>query len=176
MSDMKTLMTEVLPVPKSVIPSVGPRERVAQHWQKLVTTSAATAALVGCGCLVMDPLPPPAQCRTTRSVLRDVSFTTSRVAPGTVTLGVATTAFANVELTLLTIDGGTVSPNLSGPLTLPATLQITPTTAGSPVTVTFTTRCDGTAATSVKVVLTPVGLDGGTDGGSTEWTVTATDA
>ena len=45
MSDEKTLMTEVLPVPKSVIPSVSPRERVAQHWHRLVTTGAATANL-----------------------------------------------------------------------------------------------------------------------------------
>ncbi|MDP1823943.1 MAG: hypothetical protein Q8L48_11900 [Archangium sp.] len=176
MSDQKTLMTEVLPVPKSVIPSVSPRERVAQHWHRLVTTGAATAALAGCGCLVMDPLPPPAQCRTTRSVLRDVNFTATRLAPDSVSLRVMLVDFVNVDLAILTIDGGTVASLPSGQLTLPATLEITPTTAGAPITVTFTTTCEGTAATSVKVVLTPVGVDGGTDAGPTGWTVSATDA
>jgi hypothetical protein len=176
MSDEKTLMTEVLPVPKSVIPNVSPRERVAQHWHRLVTTGAATAALAGCGCLVMDPLPPPAQCRTTRSVLRDVTFSASRLGPGSVELRVSLTQFADVDLTFLSIDGGTVFPAPSGQLSLPATLEITPTTPGAPVTVTFTTLCEGTAATSVKVVLTPLGVDGGTDAGPTGWTVSATDA
>lgn len=175
MSDQKTLMSEVLPVPKPVIPNVSPRERVAQHWHRLVTTGAATAALAGCGCLVMDPLPPPAQCRTTRSVLRDVSFSASRLGQGSVELRVSLPQFADVDLTFLSIDGGTVFPAPSGQLSLPATLEITPTTPGAPVTVTFTTRCEGTAATSVKVVLTPLGVDAGTDAGPTGWALNATD-
>lgn len=175
MSDEKTLMTEVLPVPKSVIPNVSPRERVAQHWHRLVTTGAATAALAGCGCLVMDPLPPPAQCRTTRSVLRDVSFSASRFGLGSVELRVSLPQFADVDLTFLSIDGGTVFPAPSGQLSLPATLEITPTTPGAPVTITFTTLCEGTAANSVKVVLTPLGVDGGTDAGPTGWALNATD-
>ena len=172
MSDEKTLLTELLPAPKPVIPSSSPRERVALHWHKLVTTGAAAAALAGCGCLVMDPLPPPAQCRTTRSLLSQVSFSATPGTAGTVTLRVAfIESWESATLSFLSIDGGTISPT-TGELSLPEDLLITPTTTGLPVTMVFTTTCERSAATSLKVVLTPQGLDGGVP---TNWLVTPSD-
>ena len=172
MSDEKTLLTELLPAPKPVIPSSSPRERVALHWHKLVTTGAAAAALAGCGCLVMDPLPQPAQCRTTRSLLSQMSFVATPGSAGAVTLHVAfVESWENATLSFLSIDGGTISPT-TGALSLPEDLLITPTTAGLPVTLVFTTTCEGTAATSLKVVLTPQGLDGGVP---TNWLATPSD-
>lgn len=176
MSDDKTLLTELLPAPKPVIPSSSPRERVAQHWHKLVTTGAAAAALAGCGCLVMDPLPPPAQCRTTRSLLSSLSITASAEVNSAVLLSMSLWRdYEDATLTLLSIDGGTIAARPTSPLSLPANLLISPTVAGAPITVIFTTTCEGTATTSLKVVLTPQGLDGGTDAGPTGWTVTASD-
>jgi hypothetical protein len=175
MSDEKTLLTELLPAPKPVIPSAGPRARVALHWHKLVTTGAAAAALAGCGCLVMDPLPQPAQCRTTRSLLSQVSFVAAPQSNGAVSLQVAfLESWENASLSFLSIDGGTISPTPTGALSLPEDLLITPTGAGS-ITIVFTTTCEGTAATSLKVVLTPQGLDGGTDAGPTGWFVNPSD-
>jgi hypothetical protein len=176
MSDQKRLLTELLPAPKSVIPSSNPRERVARHWHKLVTTGAAAAALAGCGCLVMDPLPNPAQCRTTRSLLSQVSFIATPQGAGSLSLQVEFSgAWENATLSFLSIEGGTLVSSPSGALSLPADLRINPAGAGQPITVVFTTTCEGTAATSLKVVLTPQGVDAGTDAGATGWTVTASD-
>jgi hypothetical protein len=174
MSDEKTMLPELLPVPKPVIPSLTPRERVVKHWHTLMTTGAATAALAGCGCLVMDPIPQPAQCRTTRSVLSALTFNTRTLPTGAVVLTVTSNDFGP-GLAFLSIDGGRASSVPAGELNLPADLTFIPS-AAAPMTVIFTTTCEGTAATSLKVVLTPQGLvDGGTDAGPTGWLVNATD-
>ena len=174
MSDEKTLLPELLPVPRPVIPSVSPRERVVKHWHTLMTAGAATAALAGCGCLVMDPLPPPAQCRTTRSLLEDVSFSVLSNSSGPELSVQRLTFSSEAALSLLSIEGGTFVTRPSTPVTFTTPLVITPNGTG-PITVIFTTTCEGTAATSIKVVLTPQGSDGGADAGPTSWTVSATD-
>lgn len=68
MSDKKTLMSEVLPTPDSLVTLRStPRQRAIKRLKKL-TKSAATAAaatnLASCiGFGVVDPLPPPTECR-----------------------------------------------------------------------------------------------------------------
>ncbi len=174
MSDEKTMLPELLPAPKPVIPSVSPRERVVKHWHTLMTAGAATAALAGCGCLVMDPIPPPAQCRTTRSLLADVGFIAFPNASGSVTLSISMGIEDRISMRVLSVEGALPfaqpTPELMG-----STELIFQPTGSGPITVIFTTTCEGTAATSIKVVLTPQGVDAGTDAGPTGWTVSATD-
>lgn len=174
MSDEKTMLPELLPVPRPVIPSVAARDRVVKHWHTLMTAGAATAALAGCGCLVMDPVPPPAQCRTTRSLLSELSFEAQQSLSGDVTLQIGLVREYNKSLRVLSVEGATPFSQPAAEITSSTDLTFHPLGAG-PITVIFATTCEGTAATSIKVVLTPQGADGGTDAGPTSWSVNATD-
>ena len=169
MSDEKTMLPELLPVPKPVIPSVSARERVTKHWHQLMTAGAATAALAGCGCIVMDPIPPPAQCRTTRSLLSEVSFDVQQSPSGDVSLFIGLQEY-RVSLRVLSVEGATPFSQPAAEITSSRDLIFHPTGTG-PITVIFATTCEETAATSIKVVLTPQGSDGGADAGPTSWTV-----
>ncbi len=178
MSDEKTLMTEVLPKPPAVIPSLGPRERVAKHWHALVTAGAATAALAGCGCLVMDPMPPPALCRTTNSVLASLEVTASG-AGSTVAVQVrhsdATSAdYAPIELQVLSVEGARELATDGGVFEVPGELRLAPASAQATITLVLGARCNGATTPAVKAVLVPgAAADAGADAGVvTSYTVT----
>ena len=68
--DRKKLMPEILPKPATASPSTSVRQRVLRHLNLLVAAGATTVTLA---CQqpygVVDPLPEPARCRTTGSVL-----------------------------------------------------------------------------------------------------------
>lgn len=59
----KKLMNEVLPAPV-VAPKNGPRDRVLRHMRDALAAGASVALLTGCPFAVVDPLPPPAACRS----------------------------------------------------------------------------------------------------------------
>lgn len=179
MSDEKTLMTEVLPTPRPVIPSSGPRERVAKHWHTLVTAGAATAALAGCGCLVMDPMPPPALCRTTNSVLASLEVTARGVGNSVAVQvrysGATYADYAQIELQVLSVEGARELATDGGAFAVPGELGLAPTSDGATITLVLGTRCNGATTPAVKAVLVPVGGagDAGADAGSaSSYTVT----
>lgn len=65
---MKKLMPEILPTP-SKAPESPVREQVLRHVRDMMTAGAAVA--LGAGCVpfgVVDPLPPPAQCKVQDTV------------------------------------------------------------------------------------------------------------
>ncbi|MCY1082142.1 hypothetical protein [Archangium lansingense] len=80
--DRKRLMPEILPGPGPVVSSTSVRQRVLRHMKLLIATGAATTTLAACPYGVVDPLPPPARCRTTGSVLEDLRVEVRPSAPG----------------------------------------------------------------------------------------------
>jgi hypothetical protein len=159
MTQKKTLLPELLPAPP-VMPSAPTRQRVLQHWQKLVT-GGAVATMLGCGCLVMDPLPPPAVCRTTTPLIDQVTFTVS--ATGTGVLLDATVEWG-VTVKVSHVDGATLDGTGS-----PSALRqfLVPNSPTAVITVTYLAECENVPRSTLRVVLTPVSSDGGVaDGGS----------
>ena len=171
----KQLMPEVLPAPEPVIPSAAPRTRVQSHLRSLMSLGAASLSL-SCGPMVCDPLPPPAQCRNTGSVLSWLQVTVT--ASGATTIDVAvrntdTQRTDGVGLTLSNVIGGTASQVTSSGSNTVITERVTPTSPTSVVELTFAATCEGTTAKTIRVVLTPAGLDGGAaDGGVGSYTAT----
>ena len=112
MSDKK-LMNEVLPAPKTVT-SGAARERVVNHMKTLVQVGAATVTLAGCPPFaVVDPLPPPARCKTMNDVLSELTATVTSADGGSVIILVidATTDFqSGVELDMA---GGTIGGSIT---------------------------------------------------------------
>ncbi|MFO0598877.1 MAG: hypothetical protein U0228_26455 [Myxococcaceae bacterium] len=95
----KILMPEVLPRPMS-FPGTAARARVIAHLRLLATTGVATLSLAACPFLVVDPLPPPAKCRSNGGGLSGDLLGT--VSPGgTLTTDGGTTVDAGLA------DGGT---------------------------------------------------------------------
>ena len=158
----KRLMPELLPKPEPVIPSA-PRARVQAHMRGLLGLGTAALSL-SCGPMVCDPLPPPAQCRNTGSVLSSIQVTAVAVGASQVDVVVRdtdTSRARGVRLTLSNITGGTSTAQSSTASDVVITQRVTPTSAASVIELTFAAQCESTNVKSIRVVLTPAGLDGG---------------
>jgi hypothetical protein len=109
---MKKLMPEVLPAP-SKAPESPVRELVLKHVRDVMTAGAAVA--LGAGCVpfgVVDPLPPPAQCKELDTVKGVVTATaTEESSPARQIRVVLTTFQWESGVTLrqpVSITGGTM--------------------------------------------------------------------
>ncbi len=174
----KQLVAEALPAPGAVIPSVAPRACVSNHLRSLLSLGAASASL-SCAPMVCDPLPPPAQCHNTGSVLSSIEVSTAAVS-GTAKVDVVvrpvdTYPAGAVGLTLLNVTGGTAAeqPPAAGII---VTERVTPNSSTGVIELSFSATCEGAAAAAIHVVLTPTGPDAGTaDGGTATYAVSITE-
>ncbi len=111
MSDKK-LMNEQLPAPQKSEPAASARERVLSHMKSLVKVGAASVVVSACTPFaVVDPLPPPARCKTNNDVLSELSAVATRADGGAV-ITLAINAKIDEESGVLLIsapinDGGT---------------------------------------------------------------------
>ena len=149
MSDKK-LMNEVLPAPTKSVDDGRARDRVLSHMRKLVKIGAASAALAACPPSsgpfgVVDPLPPPARCKTMNDVLSELSGSVSASdGSGTVTLVInAKTDFqSGVELNMAgSTMGGSIRSLDRAEDSKKMTVVIAPTS--QVVVLTLTVSCDG---------------------------------
>ena len=109
--DRKKLMPEVLPHPAAAAPSATARQRVLRHMKLLIATGAATTTLAACPYGVVDPLPPPARCRTTGSVLDVLQVTAEPDGTGGVVVRINVNDVGAEEarvLAVLDLTGATV--------------------------------------------------------------------
>jgi hypothetical protein len=173
-SDDKKLMSEVLPAPSHAKGGDGrARERVAAHMKRLVGIGAASAALTACPppFAVVDPLPPPARCKTMNDVLSELSAGVEASDSGstlTLTISAKTDYSSGVELDMA---GGTIGGSITGLVRAPdskkMTVTITPSSAE--VQLTLTVSCSGEARTvrvkidvaTASVTLSDPSRDGG---------------
>ena len=172
--DRKRLMPEILPGPGPVVSSSPVRQRVLQHMKLLIATGAATTTLVACPYGVVDPLPPPARCRTTGSLLEDLRVSARPGSPGEVVveLYLDESGYSDVKfLRVVEVTGAT-----TGKVTLegyPAKIHLKPDSPDSTLTLTLAAECVGVPK-AVRIELRPVTPDAGA--GSTDYTVTVSDA
>jgi hypothetical protein len=169
----KTMMNEVLPRPVS-FSGTAARARVISHLRVLTATGAATLTLAACPFLAVDPLPPPPRCRTTRGVAADLSAMIrtggnfeadagiSDAGTGSdggvserFSLQLTTNGFAAVDLPLLIGNTNTRRAELQNDGSGSFTVVFEPSDPAQPVTLRFTTTCEGTAAVVLLVTLTP---------------------
>jgi hypothetical protein len=161
MSDeRKRLMPEILPGPGPAVSSTSVRQRVVRHMKLLIATGAATTTLVACPYGVVDPLPPPARCRTTGSVLDDLQVTAQSVSSGEVVVDLYLDAGGYGEVKLLRVDqvlgAVTTQVKLEG---YPAQVYLRPDSKQSTITLTVTAECVGLPAQAVRIELRPVSSD-----------------
>jgi hypothetical protein len=167
----KKLMNEQLPAPQKS-DDTRVRERVLSHMNKLVKVGAASAVLAACPPFgVVDPLPPPARCKTMNDVLSELTATASSVDGSTdITLVIdAKTDYASgVELNMA---GGTIGGSIRSldRATDSKKMTITLTPTAATVELTLTVTCDGTmrqVQVSINVATLQVTLvDPSRDGG-----------
>lgn len=174
--DRKKLMPEVLP-PPAVVPSATARQRVLRHMKLLIATGAAATTLAACPYGVVDPLPPPARCRTTGSVLDVLQVVAERMPDGSVVVRIDVNDAGAEEvrfLQLLDLTGATAG---SVSLYLPAQIQLKPDSPDATIDFKLTVQCAGAPANTVRITLRPATPDGGTDAGTAgPYTVTLTEA
>lgn len=174
-ADDKKLMNEQLPAPSGT-PETQARARVVSHMKKLVQIGAASAALTACPPSgppfgVVDPLPPPARCKTMNDVLSELSAKVTRDDAGatlTLTLDAKTDYESGVELNMAggTL-GGTITSLDRQTDSKKMTIVIQPSSAE--VQLSLTVSCDGTLRTirvvidtaTLNVTLTDPSRDGG---------------
>lgn len=173
--DRKKLMPEVLPQPAAVVPSATARQRVLRHMKLLIATGAATTTLAACPYGVVDPLPPPARCRTTGSVLDVLQVTAEPDGTGGVVVRINVNDVGAEEvrfLAVLDLTGATVGSTY---LYLPAEIHLKPDSPGATIDFKLAVECAGAPANKVHITLRPATSDGGTDAGTGPYTVTVTD-
>ncbi|WP_224372148.1 hypothetical protein [Hyalangium versicolor] len=169
--DRKKLMPEILPKPVAASGAASVRQRVLKHLNVLIaagTTTVTMACQPPYG--VVDPLPPPARCRTTGSVL-DVLDVTAW--PGT--SGVLVRIYVNDESgevslrqVVETLGGVADRVNLDG---YPAEIHLIPNSPNATIELKLATECARNPAATVRIVLRP----NTEDGGATGYSVTTSD-
>lgn len=173
--DRKKLMPEILPQPAAV-PSATARQRVLRHMKLLIATGAATTTLAACPFAVVDPLPAPARCRTTGSVLDDLYVSAEPDASG----GVVVWISSNVGLEevrflrMLELTGATEGK--SNLLQNPVEIHLKPDSPGATIDFKLSVECVGTSTSLVRITLRPASSDAGTDAGTPSYTVTVTES
>jgi hypothetical protein len=168
--DRKKLMPESLPKPATAHPSTSVRQRVLKHLNLLVAAGAATATLACQPYAVVDPLPPPARCRTTGSVLDALEVSALTDASG-VAVRIQNHDYSG-DVRLLRVTEVTGARVDSAALdSAPAVIHLTPDHPASIITLKLATECAGTSATTIRIVLQPVGGDAGMG----EYSVTTSD-
>lgn len=173
--ERKRLMPEILPGPGPVVSSTSVRQRVVTHMKRLIATGAAATTLVACPYGVVDPLPPPARCRTTGSVLEDLHVQVRAGAQGEVVVRIFLQFGADDDVKLLRVAG--VTGATPGEVRLegdPAEVHLKPDSEGSPIVLTLDVECAAMPVNAVRIELRPLAPDAGT--GSPAYTVTVSDA
>lgn len=169
----KTLMPEVLPAPRRELEPVIPhavRARVKRHMQQLLV-GAAGLTLANCNCLAVDPLPPPAACRTTGNVLDSMAsdvktITSTDGGPDQLVLRIGddeilASGYRTAPVLLESLGTVTGAQVLSTTPASPAgasivELTLAPDSGVSTITVELTASC-GSAPQSLKATLTRSG-------------------
>lgn len=173
--ERKRLMPEILPGPGPVASSTPVRQRVLKHMKLLIATGAATTTLVACPYGVVDPLPPPARCRTTGSVLEDLRVEVRPGAPGEVVVELHLDEGGYGDVKLLRVAGltgaATGEVRLQG---YPAEVHLMPDSEDSTIRLTLAVECAAVPVNAVRIELRPLAPDAGA--GSSGYTVTVSDA
>lgn len=173
--DRKKLMPEVLPQPAAV-PSATARQRVLRHMKLLIATGAATTTLAACPFAVVDPLPPPARCRTTGSVLDELQVSVAPDASGGVVVRLSVFDDYSGEVRfprVLDLTGATEGQHeLQGN---PAELHLKPDSPDATIDFKLDVECAGMPANRLRITLRPTTPDAGTDAGTGHYTVTVTE-
>lgn len=159
--ERKKLMPELLPKPQTAIPSTSVRQRVLKHLNLLIAAGATTATLACQPYGVVDPLPPPAKCRTTGSVLDVLN-----VLAFTDTSGVTVRIWIeSEEVRLLRIMDVTGAVAAQAELdTGQPWIHLIPDSPAATITLKLATECAGMPAAAVRIVLTPGAGDSGMEG------------
>ncbi len=168
--ERKRLMPEILPKPGIASPSASVRQRVLKHLNLLVAAGATTATLACQPYAVVDPLPPPARCRTTRSVLDALNVSAQADASGVVVRIQITDYSGDVRLLRVMEILGGVADRVALDSAQPE-LHLIPDSSASTIDLTLATECAGSSATPVRIVLRP---DAG-DAGMPSYSVTTSD-
>jgi hypothetical protein len=173
--DRKKLMPEILPQPAAA-PSATARQRVLRHMKLLIAAGAATTTLAACPYAVVDPLPPPARCRTTGSVLEGLQVAAQPDASGGVVVWVSPSDEEYGEVRFLRVFDLTGATE--GTIHLqqdPAEIHLKPDSPDATIEFKLAVECEGAPANMLRITLRPASPDAGTDAGTSPYTVTVTE-
>lgn len=171
MSDeRKRLMPEILPKPQTASPSTSVRQRVLKHLNLLIAAGATTATLACQPYAVVDPLPPPARCRTTGSVLDTLEVSAMTDASGVVVRIRITDEWGAVRLLQVMEVKGGVADRVALDSAQPE-IHLIPDGPAATIELKLATECEGRPAATVRIVLSP----GAGDAGMAGYTVTTSD-
>jgi hypothetical protein len=165
--ERKKLMPEILPKPGTASPSTSVRQRVLKHLNLLVAAGATTATLACQPYAVVDPLPPPARCRTTGSVLDALEVSALTDASGVLVRIQLTDYSGEVRLLRVMDVVGGVADRVTLDSASPE-IHLKPDGPAATLELKLATECAGTPAATVRIVLTP-------DAGGASYTVTTSD-
>ncbi|MFO0598878.1 MAG: hypothetical protein U0228_26460 [Myxococcaceae bacterium] len=181
----KILMPEVLPRPMS-FPGTAARARVIAHLRLLATTGVATLSLAACPFLVVDPLPPPAKCKTSGvsadlvadvtaggNLRGDAGVLSDGGLPDGGTLDLFTLSLRSktngFDINALLSSTNASVVELNGQLITGGLFVVfAPIDASQPVSLRFNTTCEGGVGVALVAELTP--------GGTNQYSVKLTDA
>jgi hypothetical protein len=178
--DKKSLMPELLPDPKRAVidGQRGPRQRVLRHMRDLVAAGAATLVTsCNCGYMVVDPIPPPARCRTS-GALGSLQMSAVRIFDGGRTIyRLTVTADPGEQVALgkvLSNQGAAVRARTGTNGDTEFSFDLEPDTASSVVVLEVEALCQFSSSSTVRFTIQPPAADGGapSDGGES-LTVTA---
>jgi hypothetical protein len=165
--DRKRLMPEILPKPFTASPATSVRQRVLKHLNLLVAAGATTVTLACQPYAVVDPLPPPARCRTTGSVLDALEVSAMTDASGVLVRIQLTDGWGEIRLLQVMEVMGGVADRVALD-SAPPEIHLKPDGPAATLELKLATECAGKPATTVRLVLSPVA-------GGTGYTVTTSD-
>lgn len=153
----KKLMNEQLPAPV-IARRDAPRDRVLRHMRDALAAGASVALLTGCPFAVVDPLPPPAQCRSMGAdalVTATVTELTADGGPRQVRVTLESQPNSGIgKFGTATVTGGTLAAGLQGA----RTFDVEPAAGATSFTLTVPAACSDDRSAdrtlSLRVVVT----------------------